>query len=64
MSTKVVSTKLTEEEHSKLLDVCNEKGCTPANLIKEAVLEKISFKEPKKDVKDMSYSELAKALGI
>jgi len=42
---RVVSTKLTEDEHTKLLDACNREGCTPSSLIKEAVLEKIHQKE-------------------
>jgi len=42
---KVVSTKLTEEEHAKLLDICNTQGCTPSSLIKQAILEKIDQKE-------------------
>lgn len=62
MSTRVVSTKLTEEEHTKLMDACNEKGCTPSNLIKEAVLEKIGLKEETK--KELGNSELRKFLGI
>jgi len=41
---RVVSTKLTEEEHSKLLDECNRKGCTPSNLIKNAVLKELDVK--------------------
>jgi hypothetical protein len=36
---RVVSTKLTEEEHTRLLDVCNLIGCTPSNLIREALLK-------------------------
>lgn len=41
MYDKVVSTKLTDEEHSNLLEVCNQKGCTPSKLIRNALLEKI-----------------------
>lgn len=63
MSFRVVSTKLTEEEHARLLDACNSKGCTPSNLIKEAVLEKIGLKE-EETKKDLSTSELRKFLTI
>ena len=36
---RVVSTKLTEEEHDRLLNVCNrDDGCTPSSYIKEAIL--------------------------
>ena len=42
---RVVSTKLTEEEHTRLLDICNKQGCTPSALIKDAIIKKISEKE-------------------
>jgi intein/homing endonuclease len=32
-----VSAKLTEEEHTKLLEICNKKGCTPSAVIKDAI---------------------------
>ena len=35
---RVVSTKLTEEEHNRLLDICNRDGCTPSSYIKQSVL--------------------------
>jgi hypothetical protein len=34
---RVVSTKLNEDEHMKLLDACNRHGCTPSALIREAI---------------------------
>ena len=42
---RVVSTKLTEEEHSKLLDVCNIIGCTSSVLIRDAVLKIINVEQ-------------------
>lgn len=72
---RVVSTKLTEEEHNRLLDVCNRDGCTPSSYIKEAVLEIVEAEEDaiangthdscmnqKQD--NMPKSELSKFLGI
>ena len=41
MGYRVVSTKLNEEEHTKLLDECNKHGCTPFALVKEAIMAKI-----------------------
>ncbi len=35
---KVVSTKLTEEEHTKFLEFCNKKGNSPSAMIKQAIL--------------------------
>ncbi|MCH7560161.1 MAG: hypothetical protein IIC67_02125 [Thaumarchaeota archaeon] len=72
---KVVSTKLTEEEHSKLLDECNRQGCTPSHLIKNAILNQldekhsdISFtiptseKQQQKSIQNMSIEELERQL--
>ena len=42
MVNRVVATKLTEEEHTKLIDLCNGKGCTPSAFLKEIISEKIS----------------------
>jgi len=50
---RVVSTKLTEEEHSRLLDICNIMGCTPSYLMKDMIMQRIELeqktiqKEPK-----------------
>jgi len=41
MYNRVVSTKLTEEEHNNLLELCNKIGCTPSNIIRKTLLEKI-----------------------
>jgi len=67
MSQRVVSTKLTEEEHMKLLDYCNTNGCTPSSLIKQAIMEKIgTLSEPKaaKNIlnDDESLDEILKSL--
>ena len=35
MTTKVVSTRLNESNHTKLLNECNDKGCTQADLLKD-----------------------------
>ena len=35
---KVVSTKLTEEEHTKFLEFCNKKENSPSAMIKQAIL--------------------------
>ena len=42
---RVVSTKLTEEEHDRLLEICNRDGCTPSAIIKEAVISRIEAEE-------------------
>ena len=58
---KVVSTKLTEDEHTKLLDVCSTHGYTPSSLIKQAIMEKIDQKETKS--RELSNEDLQKILG-
>lgn len=42
---RVVSTKLTEEEHSRLLDVCNVIGCNSSVLIRDAILKIINVEQ-------------------
>jgi len=59
---KVVSTKLTEDEHAKLLDVCNTQGCTPSSFIKQAIMEKIDQKEIKP--KELSDVDIQQILGL
>lgn len=49
MVNRVVATKLTDEEHTKLLDLCNKEGCTPSAFIKNALLEKIMPKQEKSE---------------
>ena len=42
---RVVSTKLTEEEHDRLLDVCNGVGSSPSALIREAIMKTINSEQ-------------------
>jgi len=62
MVNRVVATKLTEEEHTKLLDACNTEGCTPSSLLRDAILKRIEHEPEKKDIGKMSLAELEKAL--
>jgi len=62
MVNKVVATKLTEDEHSKLLDACNTEGCSPSSLIRDAILKRIETEPEKKDIGKMSIAELEKAM--
>ena len=61
MVNRVVATKLTEEEHTKLLDACNTEGCTPSSLLRDAILKRIESEPEKKDIGKMSIAELEKA---
>ena len=54
---KVVSTKLTEDQHTKLLDTCNSQGCTPSSFIKQSIMEKIEANS-----EEISADELRKIL--
>ena len=62
MVNRVVATKLTEDEHTKLLDACNTEGCSPSSLIRDAILKRIESEPEKKDVEEMSLAELTKAM--
>jgi len=62
MVNRVVATKLSEDEHTKLLDACSTEGCTPSSLIRDAILKRIESEPKKKDVGEMSMAELEQAL--
>ena len=61
---KVVSTKLTEDEHTKLLDICSTLGCTQSSFIKQAIMEKIDQKKEIEFNNELSEEDLQKILGI
>ncbi|TLY05801.1 MAG: hypothetical protein E6K92_00785 [Thaumarchaeota archaeon] len=47
MVNRVVSTKLTEEEHTALLDACNNLGHTPSAFMKAVIMDRLkSAKQP------------------
>ena len=41
MSTKVVSTKLNEDEYAKLMDACNIEGVSVSFLVKDTILMRV-----------------------
>ena len=41
MSTKVVSTKLNEDEYAKLMDACNIEGVSVSFLVKDAIMMRV-----------------------
>jgi hypothetical protein len=47
MALRVISTKLTEEEHGKITQLCNDIGCTLSALLKECVMDLINKEETK-----------------
>jgi len=59
MVNRVVSTKLSEEEHEKLLDECNKRNCTQTELLRIAVKEIIQSEK-----KDITMDELKKYLSL
>ena len=53
MVNRVVATKLTEEEHTQLLDLCNTQGRTPSALIKDAIMKSLNLDSgTKKELSD------------
>jgi len=55
MVLRVISTKLTEEEHSKILDMCKNSQCNLSTFLKQCVMELIE-KEQNKIEKPMEIS--------
>ncbi len=42
MALRVISTKLTEEQYSKITQVCNNAGCTLSAFLKECVMDLVN----------------------
>ena len=42
MTLRVISTKLSEEQYSKITQVCNNVGCTLSAFLKESVMDLVS----------------------
>ena len=62
MVNQVVATKLTEEEHTKLLDTCKTERCSPSSLILDAILKRIESEPKKEDIGKMTVAEVEKAM--
>jgi len=45
MALRVISTKLSEEQYSKITQVCNNAGCTLSAFLKESVMDLVSKEE-------------------
>ncbi len=50
MGSKVVSTKLSEEEYGKLVGLCSASGYTISKLLKRAILERMNEEDSKEQV--------------
>jgi len=59
MASKVVSTKLSIDEHGKFLQICKQNDSTPSALIKKLILDHISSKNPQKQIDDSKTIESA-----
>ena len=64
MASKVVSTKLSIEEHGKFLQICKQNDSTPSALIKKLILDRISSldefaasNDPPKQINDSKTTE-------
>jgi len=56
MASKVVSTKLTEEEYGKLVGLCSSTGFTVSRLLKRAILTRMNEEVPRAE----QYTETPK----
>jgi len=50
MGSKVVSTKLSEEEYGKLVGLCSASGYTVSKLLKRAILERMNEEASQEEV--------------
>ncbi|KKK92201.1 hypothetical protein LCGC14_2705290, partial [marine sediment metagenome] len=47
MGLRVISTKLTEEEHSKIVDMCKDSHCNLSTFLKQCITELIDKEQNK-----------------
>ena len=45
MVNRVVSTKISEEEHGKIVEMCNDIGITVSTMVKQAIRERVKKEE-------------------
>ena len=45
MVNRVVSTKISEEEHGKIVEICNDIGITVSTMVKQAIRERVKKEE-------------------
>jgi len=57
MVTRAVATKLSEEEHTRLVDECTKQGISPSSFIKMAIMNKLGS-EDKKDEQPIEKVEI------
>ncbi len=55
---RVISTKLTEEEHSRVSEICNNSGCSLSALLKQSILDFVNREIKKLDKPVQATSEL------
>ena len=61
MSTKVISAKISSEDYDKLVDRCNEKGCSISDYVREKCSTEFNESEEKvEDKKEPEDTELKK----
>ena len=66
MVNRVVSTKISEEEHGKIVEICNDIGITVSTMVKQAIRERMKKEEKErkrleskmKKISQDSHSEL------
>lgn len=52
MASRVVSTKLNEDEHRRIMEICSTKGITVSKLLKKTLLESIREERERKRSSD------------
>ena len=58
MSTKVISAKVSSEDYDKLLDACNNKGCSISEFVREKCLEGINQSEKSENIEPNEVEKL------
>ena len=64
MSTKVISAKIPSEEYDKLIDKCNEKGCSISDYVRERCLAEFNESEKVEEIKESDDAEFKKNIRL
>ena len=62
MSTKVISAKISSEDYDKLVDTCNEKGCSISDYVRERCLAEFSESETSDKEKEDENQNIVREL--
>jgi len=59
MVNRVVSTKMTEEEHGKIVELCNDIGISVSAMVKQAIRDRMKKEEKEKKRLELNMKKIS-----